>query len=96
MGRLLRRIFVALAGVTGLSSLPDVGLTRSNDPSADFARRATVARERLEVLQPLAGQEHLDSNGPRDVAQWFNFPNWPNWNNWANGWLKFPNWGNYR
>ena len=91
MGLIKRTLFAALSFIglaTWLAGNQTSATTRPNID--DFARRAEMVREKLELL---AGEENAsptpDPFGKRRLAQWLNWPNWPNWANWQN-------WSNYR
>ena len=86
MGLMKRTLFAALS-LMGLATwLAGTQASANTRPAPhDFARRAEMVREKLELL---AGDESASpapaSSGKRKLAQWLNWPNWPNWANWQN------------
>jgi hypothetical protein len=89
---LIRRILFAALSFIGLATwLAGNQASATSRPDIhDFARRAEMVREKLELL---ADQERAsptaDASEKKKLAQWLNWPNWPNWQNWQN-------WSNYR
>ena len=89
---LIRQILFAALTFIGLATwfAGNQAIANSRPDIHDFARRAEIVREKIELL---AGEESVspasDASEKRKLAQWLNWPNWPNWANWQN-------WSNYR
>ena len=90
---LAQRFTAIVAGLLGLASASvDAHATFATQQAADFAKRATALRQRLEDLDRRQVEPPPSENGALGrQTQWFNFPNFPNWSNWANAWNNWAN-----